>query len=211
MSRLPDTQTSLVLRLKNHADADAWREFSEIYQPVVYRMIRKRGFQPADASEISQEMLISVANAINGWNPDRRKGSFRGWLFRIARNEMIDFLKHKRRRTTAVGGTDFLRLSEQAPDPRSLESSDFDRECHRQIYRHAAKQVRTHVTTQTWQAFERTAIAGEDIVGVASELNMSVAAIYVARSRVMKQLQRQVQRSLNQESGFQLLHKEVQS
>ncbi|MDB4614069.1 sigma-70 family RNA polymerase sigma factor [bacterium] len=211
MSKLPDTSASLVLRLKNHADADAWREFSHIYQPVVYRMIRKRGFQPADASEISQEMLMSVASAIKHWDPDKRKGSFRGWLFKIARNEMVDFLKHKRRKSAASGGTDLMRLIEQSPDPRSPESNDFDLECRRQIYQHAAMSVRNHFSPNTWQAFERTTIDGEAIPEVAASLNMSVAAVYVARSRVMKQLQLHVKRSVNRESGFLSASQQVQS
>lgn len=210
MSRLPDTQASLVLRLKNHTDADAWREFSQIYQPVVYRMIRNRGFQPADASEISQEMLLSVAKAINGWDPNRQKGSFRGWLFKIARNEMIDFLKHKHRRTVSGGGTDFLRRMNEAPDPRTPDSADFDHEYHRQVYHRAAKHVRSRVTDSTWEAFQRTAVDGEAVPTVAADLGLSVSAVYVARSRVMKQLQQRVKQSVNQESGFQNIHREVQ-
>ena len=208
MTKIPETRVSLVLRLQDHADAGAWREFAAIYQPAVYRLILKRGFQSADAAEISQEMLIKVAKAIDHWNPDRSKGSFRGWLFKIARNQMIDFLKRSQRRPLVSGGTDLMRLVQESIDPNSTEptgdSHGFDWECRRQIYQNAARHVRQRVTAQTWDAFERTAVNNESSRVVADSLAMSVAAVYVARSRVMKQLQNHVQRSLNQETGFNI-------
>ena len=221
MANIPETRISLVLRLRDSADAGAWREFAAIYQPVVYRMILKRGFQQADAAEISQELLIKVANAINQWDPDQSKGSFRGWLFRIARNQMVDFLKRSQRNAAISGGSELLQLVKESADPRSVppanplsptrDSSDFDWECRRQIYQVAAGYVRQQVTDRTWHAFERTAVDGEQISAVALDLGMSVAAVYVARSRVMKQLQTYVRRYLNRDSGFVVQSAEASS
>ena len=61
MAEPPLTRVTLLTRLKDGADADAWREFVHLYGPVVYGFARKRGLQDADAADLMQEVLRSVA------------------------------------------------------------------------------------------------------------------------------------------------------
>src|SRR5690348_4657290 len=107
MYEMPATRHSLLVRLYDPQDEQAWTEFLEIYEPLIYRLARRRGFQDADADDLSQEIFRSVAAAVERWrlNPDR--GSFRAWLFLIARNAMINALKKKQRRPQATGDTQF--------------------------------------------------------------------------------------------------------
>ena len=53
----PETRQSLLLRLKDATQQEAWQEFVDIYEPLVYRLARKRGLQHADAMDISQEVF----------------------------------------------------------------------------------------------------------------------------------------------------------
>ena len=68
MSHSPETRASLLLRLADRADEAAWQEFAKIYTPVVYRLALRRGLQHADAEDLSQQVLASVAKAIDRWN-----------------------------------------------------------------------------------------------------------------------------------------------
>ncbi|MCP4174110.1 MAG: hypothetical protein GY758_25440 [Fuerstiella sp.] len=61
MNRIPDTRASLLIRVKDPFDCDAWLGFSDIYRPVIYRMARRRGLQNADARDRTQKVLTSVA------------------------------------------------------------------------------------------------------------------------------------------------------
>ena len=187
MSSGPETRLSLLARLRDPTDQEAWREFAAIYQPLVLRLAVQRGLQHADAQEVAQEVLLAVAGAIERWEPDPNRASFRTWLFRIARNLMINLLKQKQRLPLAAGGTEMVELLHQQP-ARDGDSEWFDQEFRRELFRWAAERIRGEFRESTWQAFWRTCVDGEEIAEVANRLKLSVGAMYVARSRVMARL-----------------------
>ena len=194
MDNAPETRPSLLVRIRDPRNEQAWTEFLEIYEPLVYRLARKRGFQDADARELTQDVFVAVASAIERWDPDPAKGSFRGWLFRIARNLMINFLGQQRRRPAATGDTDVNRLLNEHPAPDAEESALFDLEYKRQTFRWAAERVRGQFEDKTWRAFWLTSVEGESVKMAARALGLSAGAVYVARSRVMSRLRQTVQR-----------------
>ena len=117
MAESPRTRPSLLIRLRDPQDERAWAEFLEIYTPLVYRLARQKGLQDADAADLTQEVFRAVAAAIDRWDPDPARGSFRGWLFRIARNLFINALAAQQRQPRGTGDTDFNRLLAEQPAP----------------------------------------------------------------------------------------------
>jgi len=191
-SPFPDTRQSLILRLSDQRDVEAWDQFVSIYQPLVYRLARGQGLQDADARDLSQEVLVSVSRAVERWEPDPQRGRFRDWLFRIARNLVINFLTRRRHRPLGSGEGNLAELLDQQVDPTCEQSAAFDLEFRRQAFHWAAEQVRKQVKERTWQAFWRTAIDARPVADVAGELDMSVGAVHVARSRVLGRLRQAV-------------------
>ncbi|MFN9753593.1 MAG: RNA polymerase sigma factor, partial [Planctomycetota bacterium] len=102
MRNAPDTRASLLLRLQQPDDERAWQEFVEIYQPLIERLVTRYGLQPADAQDISQEVLTRVAKAIPEWEHDPARGTFRGWLTRVTRNLTIEQLRTRARRPLTI-------------------------------------------------------------------------------------------------------------
>jgi RNA polymerase sigma factor (sigma-70 family) len=192
-SPLPETRNSLILRLPDKRDVEAWDQFVSIYEPLVYRLARAKGFQDADAQEIVQEVLVAVSRAVERWEPDPARGRFRDWLFRIARNLMINFLTRRKHLPIGSSDSEIAELLENHIDPRCEESATFDLQYCREVFRWAAKQVRDQVKERTWNAFWMTSIDGRAIAEVASELKMSVGAVHIARSRVLGRLRETVE------------------
>lgn len=192
MMTAPETRSSLLLRLRNAGDQQAWAEFLEIYQPLIFRLTRQRGLQDADAREVTQEVLVSVAGAIGRWESDPARGSFRGWLATIARNLVVNFLIRQSRHPRGTGDSDFARWLDEVPSLDCGESRLFDLERRRQVFLWAAEEIESEFRSETWQAFWNTSVIGCEVSEVARELKMSAGAVYVARSRVMKRLREKV-------------------
>jgi RNA polymerase sigma-70 factor (ECF subfamily) len=165
-----------------------------VYEPPVYRLARHKGLQDADAVELAQEVFVAVRGAIDRWKPDPARGRFRTWLFRIARNLMINFLAAQRRRPQAAGTTRVQQLLEQQAAPDGEDSVLFDREYKREVFRWAAEHVRDHFQEATWKAFWLTAVDGAQVKDVAAQLGVTVGAVHKSRSRVMARLRKTVER-----------------
>ncbi len=188
-SRLPPTRPTLVLRLRNPTDQAAWNTFVEIYAPVVLAYAKRCGLQEADAADVVQEVLRSVYGAAERFSYDPTKGSFRGWLFTIARNRV----KHlRRRRIEVTGGTVVREMMASQPD-RLDDQNRWEREHQARLFAWAVERVKPDFRQGTWDAFWGVAVDNESVVDVATRLDMTVGAVYVAKSRVVARIRAEIQ------------------
>ena len=192
MNRLPQTRVSLIVRLPGGADVDAWMEFADIYEPFVYRFARRHGLQDADARELVQEVFLGVAGAIRRWQPDPERGRFSTWLFRIARNQLVDLLRRRRSELVldSVAWKDIDQQHAATEDQGQQEQAAYRQE----VFLWASDRVQRSVHPRTWQAFWSTCVEQRSIQSVAEELDVPRGAVYVARSRVISRLQQEVRR-----------------
>lgn len=184
------TRSSLIARLPNICDQDAWREFVEIYEPYIYRQARRFGLQDADANEVVQDTLLAVSANVRTFEVNRDRGKFRTWLYAIGRNICLKRLEKLRVRERSVDEAgqkfDLEESSEQ-------ESQELQTALRRRVFLWAAGQVRGEFESSTWNAFWATAVENHSIKHCAESLSMSVGAVYIARSRVMTRLRSRVE------------------
>ena len=196
MNSDPETKVSLILRMRDSGDEDAWAEFVQIYQPLVQRFIQRHGLQYADAAEVTQEVLSRVANAIGTWDESRENSTFRGWLYRITRNLTFDFLRNKKVEAQRIKSGD-SGLS-QIADPSHSESQQFQAEFEKQIFYWAAAKIKPSFKPLNWQAFWMSTVDGIPIEEVAQQLKVECGTVYVARSRIMARLSKLIQNRLDE-------------
>jgi RNA polymerase sigma factor (sigma-70 family) len=192
MAAIPPTRASLLVRLRDPRDEAAWREFVDLYGPLVYGYARKRGLQDADAADLGQDVLTAVAGAVGRLDYDPRRGSFRNWLFKVVWRKLANWRAARGNRARGSGDTATQQLLEQCPVPEA-EEAGWEAEWRKRAFAWACAQVRPTVSDVTWQAFCRTALDGRPGKQVAAELGLSVAAVYRARSRVLARLKELVQ------------------
>lgn len=191
MHDLPDSSESLILRVRDPADAEAWARFVAIYRPVVYRLARSRGLQDVDAQDLAQQVLVLVARSVDRWEPGEGMPPFRAWLLRIARNEILKALT-RRRPDVAAGSTSVQELLGQVPGRDVDVMSELLLESRLEAFRWAANEIRCDFTETTWTMFWETAVEGQAAADVASRLGRSTGAVYIARCRVMQRLKEKV-------------------
>jgi RNA polymerase sigma-70 factor (ECF subfamily) len=192
MDETPATRFSLLARLNNPLDGQAWREFTDIYEPLIQRLLRRRGLQDADVADVTQEVFQAVARAIERQMFDPARGSFRAWLFRIAHNLMVNYLVSQRHHPRGTGDTDMQVLLEARPAEAGEDSALFETEYQRQLLAWAMEQVRHEFTELSWQAFWQTAVEGRAAKEVADALATSVGVVYSFKSRIMARLRQKI-------------------
>jgi RNA polymerase sigma-70 factor (ECF subfamily) len=189
MSASPETRPSLLRRVRDARDQAAWAEFVETYAPVVFAYARRHGLQEADASDLTQDVLLAVVRAIGSFDYDPERGTFRGWLFAVARSKLADRLARPAERNGDSHLAAVL-LNHPAPDDEELR---WNEEYERHLFARAVEAVRGRFGDAVWQAFWRTAVEGKEVDAVAAELGLSLASVYTAKCRVLAALRDQVQ------------------
>jgi RNA polymerase sigma-70 factor (ECF subfamily) len=186
----PDTQTSLIARVKDLGDGASWAEFLGIYQPIVFRMARRRGMQEADALDVMQQVFLSISRSIEGWTAEEGRPPFRAWLTTIARNAITKALT-RRPRDLATGASSVIDLLHQLPS-EDAAAEELNAEAKQEVVRWAAEQLRSEFSDITWSIFWQTAIEGIPAAEVAKSTGRTPGAIYVARYRVLTRLKEKV-------------------
>lgn len=194
----PNTRTSgtLLLRLRDLSDREAWTEFVNRYTPRLFGWCRKCGLQDSDAADISQEVLRKLVGAIRSFDYDPRRGSFRGWLKTVTNNAIRDFVAGLSRTDRGTGDSQVGSALAAVVDPSAISdlTATLDAAAELELLREAEARVQLRIQPHTWEAYRRTVLNSEPAADVARQLNVPVTEIYVAKSRVLKYLREEVAR-----------------
>jgi RNA polymerase sigma-70 factor (ECF subfamily) len=193
MDPLP-TRPSLIDGLKNPEDADRWDEFYATYSKFIYWLARKSNLTHSEAQEVVQETIIYVSRKMPGFNYDKARGSFKGWLTKLTRWRIAD---HVRKRDGHVvvfapaepGDPDpFLDLPDPSPPGRSL----IDEEWEQNLLDSAIQRVKEKVNPVQFQIFELYALKQWPILKVTELLGISLGQAYLAKHRITALLRKDI-------------------
>jgi RNA polymerase sigma-70 factor (ECF subfamily) len=184
------TSSTLVKRLQDVQDGDAWQTFVDVYGPLICRYCRRRGLQEADAADVTQEVLAQVVRSIRTFEYQPERGRFRDWLGTVARGKLVHWCEKRRPEVHGAAGEDSPDLLAGAAGPGS--EAEWTADFHAGVLQAALARIRPHFEAVTWRAFERTWLDNRPAADAAGELGLPVAAVYVAKSRVLKRLRDEV-------------------
>jgi RNA polymerase sigma-70 factor (ECF subfamily) len=190
------TSGSLLFRLRDTGDQQAWEQFYARYAPMIWGWCHQ--WFPRDAEDMVQEVMRLLVRRLRDFEYQPGK-TFRGYLKTVTHNLMAD-LKEKERLRRAVAGGDLIEDVEASQDLQQRLQSEFDLE----LLEIAKDNVRRRVEPSTWSAYLETAEQGRPGAEVGKMLGMKVGAVFQAKHHVLKLLQQEV-KSLEDSSGYEVM------
>jgi len=180
---MTNTSATLLQRLLNHADDAAWNRLTQLYTPLIRAFLGRHLPQSADVDDLTQQVLLVVVEKLPEFRHNGRPGAFRAWLRGICVNRIRMFW-----RTRLAPVPDPEAVLRQLEDPDSALSRQWDREHDEFVFRQALALIKGEFKPTTWEAFRRLALENAEPDAVAAELGLTVNAVFIAKSRVLRRL-----------------------
>ncbi len=191
------TRYSLLSRLQDWDDQKSWQDFFDTYWRLIYSFALKSGLNEAEAQDVVQETVISVAKNIQKFKRDRQHGSFKGWLRNLTRWRIADQLR--KRVPGALTESSFN--AENLPDldiaeiPGSTETdSVWENEWRANLMKVAIENVKRRVKEEHYQMFDLYVVKQWPAEKVARTLEVGVGQVYLAKFRLGLLIKKEIRR-----------------
>ena len=196
-SEILATRRSLVERLGDWNDRARWQQFFDSYWKLIHGTARKAGLSDAEAQEVVQETLITVAKKIDSLKYDPAIGSFKGWLLHITRWRIADQFRKRKpddaRKSSRDDDAARTATIERVADPGGLELDEiWDEEWRKNRFQAATARVKRKVDPKQYQIFDCYVLKEWPAQKVAAELGVSVAQVYLAKHRIAALLKKEL-------------------
>jgi RNA polymerase sigma-70 factor (ECF subfamily) len=178
------TSMSLLAALQHGENQTSWTLLLEIYRPFLLGCLRGHGTPMQDVEDLIQDVLVILVRELPQFKHSGRPGAFRAWLRGIAANRLRTYWRSRGRAVPM----DMLALAEQFDDPNSALSQLWDQKHDHHVLSRLLELSEDKFEPTTTKAFRRVALEGASPAEVAAELDLTVAAVYIAKSRVLRYL-----------------------
>jgi len=188
---LTATPISLLERLRLRPDPASWQRLVGLYAPLVAGWLRALGVQPADADDLTQDVLGTLVRELPGFRHNLRQGAFRRWLRGIVLNRLR--ASRRTRRPVPAGGDPSLEQAlDQLEEPESDLSRRWDEEHDRHVVRRLLELLGPEFEPATWRAFQMVVLEGKPTREAAAALGLSPNAVRIAKSRVLARFRQEI-------------------
>jgi RNA polymerase sigma-70 factor (ECF subfamily) len=191
------TRRSLLSRLKDWDDQESWRDFFNTYWKLIYSAAIKAGLTDAEAQEVVQETIITVAKKMKAFKYDPSLGSFKGWLLNTTRWRIADQLRLRQqaaqpneRRAPATTSTDAI---ERIPGDAGIDlDAVWEEEWQKNLMDAALQRVKRQVSPQQYQLFDLYVFKNWPVRKIAKTFGVSASRVYLAKHRISRLLKKEV-------------------
>jgi RNA polymerase sigma-70 factor (ECF subfamily) len=187
---------SLLQETRDYTNNEAWCRLVSMCKPLLCRWLRRHDIQRADAEDLVQETLATLALEAPAFQSSWHPRAFRCWLYKVLTNRLRDFRRSQRVRSICRSDSRLLDgLADFVHDYRSNLKRQLDHDHDSHVVRQAMERIEPEFQLKTWQAFRRVAIEGADPKTVAAELNLSLDSVYAAKSRILRRLRQEAKKT----------------
>jgi RNA polymerase sigma-70 factor (ECF subfamily) len=191
------TRQSLLSRLKDWEDQASWKTFFDTYWRLIYGVARKAGLNDAEAQDVVQETVVSVAKKMPEFKYDPIQGSFKSWLLQLTRWRIADALrkKHYEKDGRRYPREEPLRTSllEHQPD---LSACNLERvweeEWIKNVTEVALDRVKKQANARQYQMFYLHVVKKMPATDVARRLGAKLPEVYFAKYKISALIKKQV-------------------
>ena len=192
------TRYSLLSRLQNREDHQSWKDFFDTYWRLIYSLAIRSGLTEAEAQDVVQETVITVARDIHKFKRDRALGSFKGWLRNIIRWRIVDQFRkrnpEKARLEVVSASDDSAPPLDEIPATAQTElESRWEEEWRTNLFEAAIDRVKAQVREEHFQIFDLYVVKGWPVSKVARTLNVSMGRVYLVKHRVSALIKKEIQ------------------
>jgi RNA polymerase sigma factor (sigma-70 family) len=188
---MTQTPISLLERLRLRPDPESWQRLVDLYSPLLRDWLRRYAVSHADADDLVQEVLTILVRELPDFRHDLRRGAFRRWLRNILVNRLRTFWRSRRAALEGATGNEIDQLLGQLEEPSNELARLWDLEHDRYVLGRLTELLKTEFEPTTWQAFRLVALEGQSHAEAAAGLGLSVNAIRIAKSRVLKRMRQE--------------------
>ncbi len=174
------TSKSLLAGLRV-AEPIAWVRVAKVYGPLIEHWCRRSRLAEHEIGDVTNEVLIKVITKTAEFRRNRPRDSFRGWLWKVTRNQMIEAYRNSRRFATL----DNRQLAEIAdadgftPDEPPEVANPIP-----EAVREAMEIVRQSVTSRTWAIFMLSVAEERSNLDIAEQFETTEANVRQIKWRI---------------------------
>lgn len=182
------TPKSLLERVRSRTDDHSWDRLVALYRPFLIRLLRRHDLADPDLDDLLQDVFVAVIREIPGFEHNKQPGAFRRWLRLMVVNRVRGFWRSRRNALKNGGG----QALDSVEDPGASLDRLWDREHDAHVARALLELLRPEFTESTWLAFRRQVMDEAKPDRVAAELGLSVNAVLIAKSRVLRRFREEI-------------------
>jgi RNA polymerase sigma-70 factor (ECF subfamily) len=189
---MTDTPRSLLERLRYQPNDPSWKRLLDLYTPLLVRWLRQAGVDGADADDLLQEVFTVLVRKLPAFEHNKRCGAFRRWLHTILINHLRGYWKSRKTAPETADPAQVRQELDRLQDPASDLNQLWEREHDAFLARRILQLLENDFTASTWKAFRRVVLDGAKPAEVAAELGLSVNAVLLAQSRVLRRARQEI-------------------